>query len=85
MVLAIAAVGCIFLAARIFSEQLAPWSISIVYALSGATGLIMLIMAILEDSGDGRLIAALGLLVIAALVVFYLALYIQKAMLHLKI
>ncbi len=73
LVLAIAAVGGIFLATKVFSGQLAPWPLSIVHALLGATGLIMLIMVILEGSGDGRLSAALGLLVIAALGGFYLA------------
>lgn len=73
LVLAIAAVGGIFLATKVFSGQLAPWPLSIVHALLGATGLIMLIMIILEGSGDGRLSAALGLLVIAALGGFYLA------------
>lgn len=73
LVLAIAAVGGIFLASKVFSGQLAPWSLSIVHALLGATGLIMLIMLVLEGSGDGRLSAALGLLVIAALGGFYLA------------
>lgn len=73
LVLAIAAVGGVFLATKIFSGQLAPWPISIVHALLGATGLIMLIVVILEGSSDGRLTAALGLLVIAALGGFYLA------------
>jgi len=73
IVLAIAAVGGVVLAMKIFSGQLAPWSLSIVHALLGATGLVMLIMLVLEGSGDGRLTAALGLLVVAALGGFYLA------------
>lgn len=73
LVLAIAAVGGIFLASKIFSGQLAPWPVSILHALLGATGLIMLIMLILDGSGEGRLTVALGLLVIAALGGFYLA------------
>jgi hypothetical protein len=73
IILAIAAVGGIVLAARIFSGQLASWPLSIVHALLGATGLIMLIMLVLEGSDNGRLTAALGLLVIAALGGFYLA------------
>lgn len=73
LVLAIAAVGGLFLASKVFSGQLAPWPLSIIHALLGATGLVMLIMIILEGSGDGRLTAALGLLVIAALGGFYLA------------
>jgi hypothetical protein len=73
IVLAIAAVGGIVLATKIFSGQLAPWPLSIVHALLGATGLVMLIMLVLEGSGDTRLTAALGLLVVAALGGFYLA------------
>jgi hypothetical protein len=73
IVLAIAAVGGVVLAMKIFSGQLAPWPLSIVHALLGATGLVMLILLVLEGSGDGRLTAALGLLVVAALGGFYLA------------
>jgi len=73
IVLAIAAVGGVVLAMKVFSGQLAPWPLSIVHALLGATGLVMLIMLILEGSGDNRLTAALGLLVVAALGGFYLA------------
>ncbi|PTQ81547.1 hypothetical protein [Nitrosomonas ureae] len=73
IVLAIAAVGGVVLAMKIFSGQLAPWSLSIVHALLGATGLVMLILLVLEGSGDGRLTVALGLLVVAALGGFYLA------------
>ncbi|MCW5598915.1 MAG: hypothetical protein KIT59_07365 [Nitrosomonas sp.] len=73
IVLAIAAVGGLFLASKIFSGQLAPWPLSIVHALLGATGLIMLIMVVLEGSGSGSLTATLALLVIAALGGFYLA------------
>ncbi len=72
-IFAIAAVGGIFLASKVLSGQLAPWPVSIVHALLGATGLITLIVLILEGSGDGRLTAALGLLVVAALGGFYLA------------
>ena len=44
IVLAIAAIGGVVLALKVFAGQLAPWSISIVHALLGATGLVMLIM-----------------------------------------
>jgi hypothetical protein len=73
LVFAIAAVGGVYLASRVFSGQLAPWAVSIIHALLGATGLVMLIMLILQGSGEGRLLIALGLLVIAALIGFYLA------------
>ncbi|SDX71236.1 hypothetical protein [Nitrosomonas halophila] len=73
LILAVAAVGGIFLASKIFSGQLAPWPVSIVHALLGATGLVMLIMMVLGGAAEGRLSAALGLLVVAALGGFYLA------------
>lgn len=73
LVLAVAAVGGIFLASKIFSGQLAPWPVSIVHALLGATGLVMLIMMVLGGAAEGRLSVALGLLVVAALGGFYLA------------
>lgn len=73
IIFAIAAVGGVFMATKVFSGQLAPWPLSIVHALLGATGLIMLIMMVLEGSAAGAVTAALGLLVVAALGGFYLA------------
>ncbi len=73
IVLAIATVGGVVLAMKVFSGQLASWPLSIIHALLGATGLIMLIMMVLEGSGGSRLTAAFGLLVVAALGGFYLA------------
>ncbi|ABI60322.1 hypothetical protein [Nitrosomonas eutropha] len=73
IIFAIAAVGGLFLASKVLSGQLAPWAVSIVHALLGAAGLVTLILVVLEGSGDNRLTAALGLLVVAALGGFYLA------------
>ncbi|MXS85777.1 hypothetical protein ABO04_07625 [Nitrosomonas sp. HPC101] len=73
IIFAIAAVGGLFLASKVLSGQLAPWAVSIVHALLGAAGLVTLILVVLEESGDNRLVAALGLLVVAALGGFYLA------------
>lgn len=73
IIFAIAAVGGLFLASKVLSGQLAPWAVSIVHALLGAAGLVTLILVVLEGAGDNRLIAALGLLVVAALGGFYLA------------
>lgn len=75
IIFAIAAVGGLFLASKVLTGKLAPWAVSIVHALLGATGLVALILAVLEPGGaeDVRLTAALGLLVIAALGGFYLA------------
>ena len=74
IVFAITAVGGLFLAVKILTGHQAPWAISIVHALLGATGLVLLIITVMnEAAGFGRITAALGLLIIAALGGFYLA------------
>ena len=72
IVFAVAAVGGLLLAASVLRGKLAPWALSVVHALLGATGLIMLVMIVLKGSSN-RVGAALGLLVVAALGGFYLA------------
>ena len=73
VIFAIAAVGGLVLASSVLRGKLAPWAISIVHALLGATGLIVLAIAVLNGTGSSRAAAALGLLVVAALGGFYLA------------
>lgn len=73
MLLAITAVGGLFLAARIFMGKPAPWLVSIIHALLGAGGLVMFGTLVFEDGGSSRVTAALVLLVVAALGGFYLA------------
>ncbi|MCC6916325.1 hypothetical protein [Nitrosomonas sp.] len=73
LIFAIAAVGGVFLASKVLTGKLAPWAVSIVHALLGAAGLVTLILTVMQDSGNSRLTAALGLLVVAALGGFYLA------------
>ena len=73
LIFAIAAVGGLVLAASVLRGKLAPWALSVVHALLGATGLVLLIVIALQGSGSGRISAALGLLVVAALGGFYLA------------
>ena len=73
VVFAIAAVGGLLLASHVLRGKLAPWALSIGHALLGATGLIMLVYIVLQGAGAGRVTAALGLLVVAALGGFYLA------------
>ncbi len=75
IIFAVAAVGGLLLAASVLKGKLAPWSISIVHALVGATGLIVLIYSVLQGATAARVTAALALLVIAALGGFYLASY----------
>lgn len=73
LIFAIAAVGGLVLAASVLRGRLAPWALSVAHALLGATGLVLLVVVVLRDTGPGRVSAALGLLVFAALGGFYLA------------
>ncbi len=73
VIFAVAAVGGLILAASVLRGKLAPWALSVLHALLGATGLVLLILTVLQGAGAGRLLAALGLLVVAALGGFYLA------------
>ncbi|GAP66549.1 hypothetical protein MBSD_n1857 [Mizugakiibacter sediminis] len=73
LIFAVAAVGGLVLAAHVLRGKLAPWAVSVVHALLGAAGLITLIAMLLQGGAPGRLTAALGLLVLAALGGFYLA------------
>lgn len=72
IIFAIAAVGGLVLAASVLRGKLAPWALSIVHALLGATGLVLLVIAILQGAASSRASAALALLVVAALGGFYL-------------
>lgn len=69
---AVAAVGGLVMAARIFQGSKAPWPLSIGHALLGATGLVLVLLNVINGAGS-LLLAALIILVIAALGGFYLA------------
>ncbi len=73
IIFALAAVGGLFLAAKVLTGKLAPWLVSIAHALLGATGLIVLAGIVMGGQGPARITAALGLLVVAALGGFFLA------------
>lgn len=73
IVFAITAVVGLLLAASVLRGKLAPWALSIVHALLGATGLVLLILTAMQGAWPGRVTASLGLLVVAALGGFYLA------------
>ena len=73
IVFAIAALGGLVLASHVLRGKLAPWALSLLHALLGATGLVLLLLGVMGGSGAGRAVAALGLLVVAALGGFYLA------------
>jgi hypothetical protein len=73
IVFAVAAVGGLVLASSVLRGKLAPWAVSILHALLGATGLVLLLLEVVRGSGATRALAALVLLGIAALGGFYLA------------
>jgi hypothetical protein len=73
IILAITAIGGLLMATKVLNGKQAPWFLSIVHALLGATGLILLTAAAVDSDWPGRLSASLALLVIAALGGFYLA------------
>lgn len=72
IVFAVAAVGGVVLALHVLRGKLAPWALSVLHALLGATGLVLLVLLVL-DGGAALLGWALGLLVVAALGGFWLA------------
>jgi hypothetical protein len=63
---AIATVGGLVLASSVLRGKLAPWAISILHALLGASGLVLLLLEVIQGAGGSRITAALALLVIAA-------------------
>ena len=73
IVFAIAAVGGLVLASSVLRGKFAPWAISLLHALLGATGLVLLLLEVVQGTAASRVLAALAFLVIAALGGFYLA------------
>ena len=74
IVFLVGACGGLVLASYVLRGKLAPWAVSLLHALLGASGLILLIAAILTGDAVGVLpVAALCVFVVAALFGFYLA------------
>ena len=73
IVFAIAALGGLVMATRVLRGHFAPWALSILHALLGATGLVLVIMLLLQGSTPQRVMVGFALLVIAALGGFFLA------------
>lgn len=69
----IGALGGLVLASFVLRGRLAPWLVSLLHALLGASGLGLLALAILNAEGGTLALAALGCLLVAAGVGFYLA------------
>lgn len=70
---AIGALGGLFMATKVLRGKFAPWALSVVHALLGAAGLVVLIVMLVQGATGSRLTAALALLVAAALGGFFLA------------
>lgn len=75
LIFAIGAVGGLVLASSVLRGKLAPWALSIIHMLLGATGLVLTAIVVLggSDAGKGIIPIALVILVVAALGGFYLA------------
>lgn len=73
IIFAIGALGGLYLASHVLREKLAPWPVSLMHALLGAIGLLILIYAAVTAGISHTALAALIILIIAALGGFYLA------------
>ena len=62
IVLAIGAVGGLVMDTRVLRGQFAPWALSVLHALLGATGLVLLILLMLQGSPPQRVLVGFGLL-----------------------
>jgi hypothetical protein len=68
-----ASAGLALAAAYVLRRRLAPWPLSLLHAMLGATGLILLTYAAVTTGISNAPLVALVILVIAALAGFYLA------------
>lgn len=83
IIFAIAAVGGLYMAIRIFQNQTPPWALSIVHALLGAIGLVLLLVNVLNGS-KGLVVGALIALAIAAVGGFFTASFHLRGQAHPK-
>lgn len=72
IILAIAAAGGLILAAHVLRDKFAPWSLSLLHALLGATSLALLIVVLAKGNYPQQVLIAFILILIAALGGFYL-------------
>ncbi|HEX7749954.1 MAG TPA: hypothetical protein VF445_14515 [Bordetella sp.] len=73
LVFAIGALGGLVLAAHVLRGKFAPWALSLLHALLGAIGLVMLILMLAQGDTPQRVVIGFVLLLIAALGGFFLA------------
>ncbi|MEO8876837.1 MAG: hypothetical protein ABI461_14685 [Polyangiaceae bacterium] len=76
---AIAALGGAFLAALRFQKKELPFPVAILHGLLAASGLVALLLAVVNGTATGSAKIALGLFVVAALGGFFLfSLHLRK-------
>lgn len=73
LIFLVSAVGGIFMAYRILNGQLAPWLVSLVHLLLGATGLVLVLLAVMAGEGGVIGLITFGILLVTALGGFLLA------------
>lgn len=73
IVFAVGALGGVVLALHVLRDKLAPWALSILHALLGATGLVLLIVMLLGEAAAPLLPWSFGFFLVAALGGFWLA------------
>lgn len=73
LVFCITALGGLVLASFVLRGRLAPWAISLLHALLGACGLVLLVIGVLQHGLRPLPLAALAALLLAAGFGFYLA------------
>lgn len=73
IVFAIAAVGGLVLASSVLRNKFAPWALSLLHALLGAAGLVLLVILLVQGSAPQQVLIGFVLLLIAALGGFLLA------------
>lgn len=70
---AVGALGGLVLATIVLRKSLAPWPLSILHALLGASGIGLLLITVLSGAGNILVLIAFAVLVVTALLGFYLA------------
>lgn len=73
LVFAIGALGGLVLAAHVLRNKFAPWLLSLLHAGLGATGLILLLLMLIQGNAPQQVFIAFALLLAAALGGFFLA------------
>lgn len=72
-VFALAALAGLYLAAHVLRDKFAPWAVSLLHAGLGALGLILLIVALVQEAASQAVVIGFVILLLAALGGFFLA------------